>query len=107
MSLQKIIRMAAVLLPFSSVIALPAHAAESKDMIQLQQQVQDLQNAIAKLQQSNDERMGVLKDLVQQTADSVNKMSIVVNGLQLRMQNLQHASTSKNDKISRQIQPLN
>ena len=107
MSLKKTIRLAAVLLTFSSVIAMPAHAAESKDMIQLQQQVQDLQNAIAKLQQSNDERMGVLKDLVQQTADSVNKMSVVVNGLQLRMQNVQDASTVKNDQLSGQIQALN
>ena len=107
MSLQKTIRLAAVLLALSSVVALPAHAAESKDMIQLQQQVQDLQNAVAKLQQSNDERMGVLKDLVQQTADSVNKMSVVVNGLQLRMQNVQDASTAKNDQLSGQIQSLN
>jgi tol-pal system protein YbgF len=106
MSLQKTIRMAAVLLAFSSVMALPAHAV-NKDMVQLQQQIQDLQNAIAKLQQSNDERMGVLKDLVQQTADSVNKMSIVVNGLQLRMQNVQDAATAKNDQLSGQIQSLN
>jgi len=107
MSLQKTIRIAAVLLAFSTVFALPSHAAESKDMIQLQQQIQDLQNAIAKLQQSNDERMGVLKDLVQQTADSVNKMSVVVNGLQLRMQNVQDASTAKNDQLSGQVQSLN
>ena len=106
MSLQKTIRLAAVLLAFSSISALPAHAV-NKDMVQLQQQIQDLQNAIAKLQQSNDERMGVLKDLVQQTADSVNKMSIVVNGLQLRMQNVQDASAAKNDQLSGQIQSLN
>jgi len=107
MSFQKTIHIAAILLAFSSVFALPSHAAESKDMIQLQQQIQDLQNAIAKLQQSNDERMGVLKDLVQQTADSVNKMSVVVNGFQLRMQNLQDASTAKNDQLSGQVQSLN
>jgi len=107
MSLQKNIRLATVLLAFTSATALPSHAAESKDMIQLQQQIQDLQNAVAKLQQSNDERMGVLKDLVQQTADNVNKMSVVVNGLQLRMQNVQDASTAKNDQLSGQIQSLN
>ena len=107
MSFQKTIRLAVVLLAFSGFTVMPAHAAESKDMIQLQQQVQDLQNAVAKLQQSNDERMGVLKDLVQQTADSVNKMSVVVNGFQLRMQNLQDASTAKNDQLSGQVQSLN
>jgi tol-pal system protein YbgF len=107
MSLQKTIRLGAVLLAFSGINALPVHAAVNKDMVQLQQQIQDLQTAIAKLQQSNDERMGVLKDLVQQTADSVNKMSIVVNGLQLRMQNVQDASAAKNDQLSGQIQSLN
>jgi TolA-binding protein len=84
----------------------PAHAV-SKDMVQLQTQVQQLQDAIARLQQTSDERAGVLKDLVQQTADSVNKMSVVVNGMQLRMQNLQDASSQKNDQLSGQVQSLN
>ncbi len=95
------------LVVFSIFTPLPAHAGVNQDMVRLQQQIQDLQNAVSKLQQSNDERMGVLKDLVQQTADSVNKMSVVVNGLQLRMQNVQDASTAKNDQISGQIQSLN
>jgi len=106
MSFQKMFRLAALLLAFGGITVMPARAV-NKDMIQLQQQIQDMQNAIAKLQQSNDERMGVLKDLVQQTADSVNKMSIVVNGLQLGMQNVQDASTAKNDQLSGQIQSLN
>ena len=86
----------------------PLHAlGVNKDMVQLQTQIQQLQDAVARLQQSNDERMGVLKDLVQQTADSVNKMSITVNGLQLQMQNEQAAAGSKNDQLSGQIQSLN
>src|SRR5580704_13901466 len=84
----------------------PAHAV-SKDMVQLQTQVQQLQDAIARLQQTSDERAGVLKDLVQQTADSVNKMAVVVNGMQLRMQSLQDASSQKNDQLSGQVQSLN
>ena len=88
-------------------LAAPRAFAESKDMIQLQTQIQQLQDAVARLQQSNDERMGVLKDLVQQTADSVNRMSIVVNGLGLRVQNQQDALTAKSDQVSGQIQSLN
>ena len=95
-----------LVLSASFVLTAPAHAV-NKDMIQLQTQVQQLQDAIARLQQSNDERMGVLKDLVQQTADSVNKMSIVVNGLQLKMQNQQDAEAAKSDQISGQVQSLN
>jgi tol-pal system protein YbgF len=86
--------------------ATPAHAV-SKEMIQLQTQIQQLQDAVARLQQSNDERMGVMKDLVQQTADSVNKMSVTVNGLKLQMQNVQDASATKSDQLSSQVQALN
>jgi tol-pal system protein YbgF len=51
--------------------------------------------------------MGVLKSLVQQTADSVNKMSVTVNALQLHMQNQQEAAGARSDQISGQIQSLN
>jgi TolA-binding protein len=99
-----------VALPAALLIAtfasVPAHAV-NKDMVQLQTQVQQLQDAVARLQQSNDERMGVLRDLVQQTSDSVNKMSVAVDGLKLQMQNEQSASGTKSDQLSGQIQSLN
>ena len=66
---------------------LPSPAfAVNKDMVQLQTQIQQLQDAVARLQQSNDERMGVMKDLVQQSADSVNKMSQTIETLQKHIQ---------------------
>jgi TolA-binding protein len=86
--------------------ALPANA-ESKDMIQLQTQMQQLLDAVARLQQANDERMGVLKDLVQQNSDSVNKMSVTLDGLKLQLQNMQDASGTKNEQLAGQIQSLN
>ena len=88
------------------ITALPARAA-NKEMVQLQTQVQQLQDAVARLQQSNDERMGVLKDLVQQTADSVNKMSVTVDGLQKHSAARQEAETAKLDQVSGQVQSLN
>ncbi|HZQ44508.1 MAG TPA: tetratricopeptide repeat protein [Acidobacteriaceae bacterium] len=87
--------------------ATPRAHAVNKDMVQLQTQVQQLQDAVARLQQTSDERWGVLKDLVQQTADSVNKMSAAVSGLQLKMQNVQDAAGQKNDQLSGQVQSLN
>ncbi len=84
----------------------PAHAV-SKEILELQTQMQQLQAAIAHLQQSNDESMGALKLLVEQTADSVNKMSITVNGMALKSQNQQEAFTTKSDQLSGQIQSLN
>jgi tol-pal system protein YbgF len=91
----------------SFTFAVPRAHAVSKEMIQLQTQIQQLQDAVARLQQSNDERMGVLKDLAQRNADSINKMSVVVNGLKLSMQNQQDAAGTKSDQLSGQVQALN
>jgi TolA-binding protein len=99
-------RLALAALLLTTTLTLPAHAV-SKEMVQLQTQIQQLQDAVARLQQSNDERMGVLKDLVQQTADSVNRMSVTVGSLQQRMTAQQEASTAKTDQLSGQIQSLN
>lgn len=100
------VRFAAAVLFFVGIMCLPARGV-SKETIQIQTQIQQLQDAVARLQQSNDERMGVLKDLVQQSADSVNKMSVAVNGLQLGMQNQQEAAKTANEQLSGQIQSLN
>src|ERR1700731_3473995 len=96
----------AVLLAAALFCSSPAFAV-NKDMVQLQTQVQQLQDAVARLQQSNDERMGVMRDLVQQTADSVNKMSVALQTLQQHMQTQQDAQNAKVDQVSGQIQSLN
>lgn len=84
----------------------PAFAA-NKDMVELQTQVRALQDAIARLQQSNDERMGVMKDLIQQTTDAVNKMAQTMDGVQRQMR-AQSESTGKNvEQLSGQMQSLN
>jgi tol-pal system protein YbgF len=76
-------------------------------MVQLQTQIQQLQDAVARLQQSNDERMGVMKDLIQQSADSINNMAITVDALHKQMQAQQEAQGGKIDQVSGQIQSLN
>ena len=83
-----------------------AHAA-SKEMIQLQQQVQTLQDTLQRLQQSNDERMGVLQHLVEQTADNVNRMSQTMNTLQQAVQAQNEGNGTKVDQLSGQMQGLN
>src|SRR5215475_6819324 len=88
-------------------LSAPRAFAVNKDMVQLQTQVQTLQDSVARLQQSNDERMGVLKDLVQQTADAVNKMSVSIGTMQKQIQTQQDAQGAKIDQISGQIQSLN
>ena len=100
------LRSIVLLLFVAAAATLPAHAV-NKDILELQAQVQQLQAAIAHLQQSNDESMGALKLLVEQTSDSVSKMSITVNGMALKTQNQQEAFTTKSDQLSGQIQSLN
>ena len=60
-----IIQLGAVAL-FALPGALPHAFAVSKEMVQLQTQVQQLQDMVQHLQTSNDERMGVIVNLVQQ-----------------------------------------
>jgi tol-pal system protein YbgF len=85
----------------------PPTFAVNKDMVQLQTQIQQLQDAVARLQQSNDERMGVMKDLIQQSADSVNKMAVTLDAVQKQLQAQQEAQGGKIDQVSGQIQSLN
>jgi TolA-binding protein len=98
---------AALALGSSLLFSTPAFAAPSKEMIELQQQVKDLQDAVAHLQQSNDERMGVMKDLVQQSADAVNRMSVNLDTMQKRISAQSEAQSGKVDQVSGQLQSLN
>jgi len=82
-----------------------AHAV-SKEMVQLQTQVQNLQDMLQRLQQSNDERMGVLQHLVEQTADNVNRMSQTMNTLQEQIKS-QGEGGNKIDQMSGQMQSMN
>jgi tol-pal system protein YbgF len=84
----------------------PAWAA-NKDMVQLQTQVQQLQEQMTAMQRSFDERMGVMKNLVEQDTDAVNKVANALNGLQTALQKQQSEGGSKVDQLSGQIQSLN
>src|SRR6266704_3581954 len=75
---KRVLYLAALLLAFSSM---PAFGV-SKEIVQLQTQVQNLQDQMAQMKQSFDERMGVMKNLIEQSTDNVNKMSIAVDTLQ-------------------------
>ncbi len=88
------------------ISAPPAHAA-SKEMIQLQTQVQALQDMLQQMQQSNAEKMGVLQHLVEQTADTVNKMSANMDSLAQTVKTQNDATAAKVDGVSGQVQALN
>jgi tol-pal system protein YbgF len=79
----------------------------SKEMIQLQTQVQQLQEQMTAMQRSFDERMGVMKNLVEQDTDAVNKVTSSITALQNTLQKQQGDSVGKVDQLSGQLQSLN
>ena len=90
-----------------ALFALPHASAVSKEMVQLQTQVQQLQDAVQHLQTSNDERMGVIVNLVQQNTDNVNRMMSAVNALQSTLKAESENRGATNTQLSTQIQSLN
>jgi tol-pal system protein YbgF len=86
--------------------AAPAWGA-SKEMIQLQTQVQQLQEQMTAMQRSFDERMGVMKNLVEQDTDAINKVTGAINGLQATLQKQQGDSAGHVDQLAGQLQSLN
>ncbi|MGC1372945.1 MAG: tetratricopeptide repeat protein [Candidatus Sulfotelmatobacter sp.] len=79
----------------------------SKEMVQLQTQVQQLQEQMTAMQRSFDERMGVMNNLVQQDADAANKVGAAITALQTAIQKQQTDSGAHVDQLSGQIQALN
>src|SRR6266568_4029030 len=94
-----------VLLTGFSWTASPAFAV-SKEIIQLQTQVQNLQDQMAQMKQSFDERMGVMKNLIEQSTDNVNKMSIAVDTLQKNLTQQNSDTGAEMDQVSGQVQAL-
>jgi len=84
----------------------PAHAA-SKEIIELQTQVQQLLDDMQRLQSTMDSRFGVLQHLVEQSADNVNQMTVTVNALQKKIDAQSEAGNGKLDTVSGQVQSLN
>ena len=75
-------------------------------LIQIQTQLQLLQDNMARMQQSFDERMGVMKDMVTQQTDNVNKLGAAVQSLQKTLSSQTSDASSKVDQMSGQVQAL-
>lgn len=89
-----------------AVAIAPAYAA-SKEIIQLQTQVDQLQQQMTQMKQSFDERMGVMKNLLEQNTDASNKVATAINSLQSSVNKQQQDRAGQVDQISGQIQALN
>jgi tol-pal system protein YbgF len=95
------------LLLFALCAGHTAGAADTKSqLIQIQTQLQLMQDSMSRMQQSFDERMGVMKDLLTQQIDNVNKMGATVQNLQKTLGQQTTDAGSKVDQISGQVQAL-
>jgi len=88
------------------LIATPAFSV-SKEIIQLQTQVQALQDQMTQMRQSFDERMGIMKNLIEQSTDNVNKVASAVTELTQQLQKSHNDTGARADQLSGQIQALN
>jgi tol-pal system protein YbgF len=84
----------------------PAYGA-SKEIIQLQTQVDQLQQQMTQMKQSFDERMGVMKNLVEQNTDVANKVNASLKDLQAVIGKQQQDRGAQVDQISGQVQAMN
>jgi tol-pal system protein YbgF len=92
----------------AAALTVPSARAQStkSQLIQIQTQLQMLQDNMARMQQSFDERMGVMKDMITQQTDNVNKMGVAVQNLQKSLGAQTTDASTKVDQISGQVQSL-
>ncbi|MBV9086376.1 MAG: tetratricopeptide repeat protein, partial [Acidobacteriaceae bacterium] len=85
--------------------AIPVFAV-NKDMVQLQTQVSELQQQMTAMKQSFDERMGVMRNLIEQSTDNINRMATSVDTLQKTVQQQGADTGGRVDQVSTQVQAL-
>jgi TolA-binding protein len=76
-------------------------------MVELQTQVQQLLDAVQRLQSTMDARLSVLEHLAQQTADQSTQVTTAVTALQQKINAQSDAVSGKVDGVSGQVQSLN
>ena len=97
-----------IILPLALLVAVTTPAFPvSKEIIQLQTQVQALQDQMSRMQQSFDERMGVMRNLVESTTDKMNQINASLAELARTIKQQQAEGGTRTDQVSGQIQALN
>jgi len=100
----KLTKAAAVLTLAGFLIAgIPAHATD-KTVTRLEVQVQELQDALARLQQNDDERWALTKSSLDQNADTMNKIAASLATIQQQLAAAQDSARS--DQMVAQVQSV-
>ena len=90
----------------AGLCSLPASAA-SKEIVELQTQVQQLLDMVQRLQSTVDSKFGAVQHVLEQTADNSNQMAQAVTAMQQKINAMSESTGGKLDTTSGQIQSLN
>lgn len=101
-SIRKTLIVPSIVAALALLIPAPRAHAVSKEIIQLQTQVQQLQDMLQHLQDTDAQQMAVLQHLAQQTADGVSRLNQSMTALQQQVN-----AENQNNQVSGQIQSLN
>jgi len=98
---------ALIALALGSALLLPAPAAaQKKEIIQLQRDMDLLAQSFRELQRTVDEKHAVLKTLVEQSLDAINRLSLTLGALQKTVQDVQANTGARMDTLATQVQAL-
>src|ERR1700693_5806909 len=92
---------------FFIVLSIPSAFGANRDIIELQTEITQLQTQMTQMKQSFDERMGVMKNLLEQNTDVTNKVTTAIAALQASINKQQQDRSGQGDQLSGQIQALN
>ena len=92
---------------FFIVLSIPSAFGANRDIVELQTEITQLQTQMTQMKQSFDERMGVMKNLLEQNTDVTNKVAGAINALQASINKQQQDRSGEGDQLSGQIQSLN
>ena len=93
-------------LVITALLMAPAAQAQKKEIIELQRDMETLRQTVRELQRSVDEKHAVLKTLIEQSLDAVNRLSTTMGSLQKSVQDVQANSGARLDTLTTQVQAL-
>jgi tol-pal system protein YbgF len=103
---KKFVLLAVAALVVAALLCPAPAAAQKKEIAQLQRDVDLLRETVRELQRSVDEKHAVLRTLIEQALDAVNKLNTTMGGLQKSVQDVQANSGARMDSMSTQVQAL-
>jgi tol-pal system protein YbgF len=104
----KLTTLAIALTALLAITFAPVNAfAASKEIVQLQTQVDELQHQMTQMKQSFDERMGVMKSMMEQNTAVADKVSVAIDNLQASINKHETDRATQVDQLAGQIQSLN